>query len=833
MCSPASLRSFVFLMVCGSQAIALAEKPVDFSRDILPILSENCFYCHGPDEKAREADLRLDQREAAIADHGGHIAIVPGKSSESELVKRILSADDDEKMPPPKSNRKLSEEQRVLLKRWIDEGAAWGKHWAFVPPVRPELPKVSNSMSMNNPIDAFVLAKLEANGLSPSPEAAKTTLIRRVTLDLTGLPPTLEEVDAFVADASPDAYERVVDRLLASPRYGERMVWDWLDAARYADTNGYQGDGTRTMWPWRDWAVNAFNANMPFNQFTIEQLAGDQLPSATQEQKLATGFCRNHMINGEGGRIAEENRTEYVFDQLETTATIWLGATFNCCRCHDHKFDPYTRRDYYGLFGFFNNTPVDGGGGNGQTAPVIEFVTESDRKSRDEIAARLSELAKATETLEQATFPHADGASTADAEKAQSLSEDLKSKLRKSPASRGPGEDNALFEFFKVSEPDYATSLEKLKTAKQERDALNNRLVRVMVMEDLPKPRETFILDKGIYNKQLEKTTTALPASLNEKPADVPLNRLALANWLVDRQHPLTSRVIVNRYWQQLFGVGLVKTSEDFGLQGEKPSHPELLDWLAIEFMDSGWDVKRLQRLIVTSSTYTQSSKTNAALVERDPENRLLARGPRYRLPAFMLRDQALSVSGLFYESLGGPGVNPYQPPGVWEEASFGGIRYAQDHGEKLYRRSLYTFWRRIIGPTAFFDSATRQFCTVKTARTNTPLHALATLNDTTYAEAARALAERVMTSAQTPEERVSLAFRLVLARSPSPQELSVLVASVARQQAQFAADMDSAKKLLAVGESKRNESLDVAEHAAFTGMALAILNLDEAVSKE
>jgi len=539
------------------------------------------------------------------------------------------------------------------------------------------------------------------------------------------------------------------------------------------------------------------------------------------------------MINGEGGRIAEENRIEYIFDQAETTATVWLGATFNCCRCHDHKFDPFTKRDYYGLFGFFNNTPINGGSGSGQTPPVVEYLTPEDQQLRDELNRKVFDLAKATDALEQQLFPREEGKSAADSETATSLTDDLKKKLKTPPANRGAADDGALHEHFKSTQPSYAEALDKLRKAKQEREGANNRIPRVMVMEEQPQPRDIFMLDKGIYNKPQDKTTTATPASLTTMGEERPKNRLGLAQWLVDRQHPLTARVIVNRCWQPLFGMGLVKTTEDFGVQGEKPSHPELLDYLAVEFMESGWDVKRLQRLILTSQTYRQSSHVRPELVERDPENRLLARGPRYRLPAFLLRDQALAASGLLVERLGGPGVNPYQPAGVWEDTSFGTIRYNQDHGEKLYRRSVYTFWRRIVAPSLFFDSATRQFCTVKQLRTNTPLHALTTLNDITFVEAARVLAERTMTSATTPEERLALAFRLVLARSPHADELKVLVASWERQRREYTSDAEGAKKLLSVGESRRSEQLDLSDHAAYTGVCLAILNLDEALCKE
>lgn len=720
------------LALAPSYGPATEAKAIDFSRDVLPILSDNCFQCHGPDAKARKAKLRLDTPEGAAA------VIAAGKSGDSELVRRVTSMEPEEVMPPVKSNKKLTARQVAVLRQWIDEGARWGKHWAFVPPIRPAVPEIRNRKSeIRNGIDAFIVARLEKENLTQSRQAAKETLLRRVTLDLTGLPPSMEEVAAAMKDTSPDWYERVVDRLLASPHYGERMVWDWLDAARYADSNGYQGDGERTMWPWRDWAVDALNRNLPFDQFTTWQLAGDLLPDARFEQKLATGFNRNHMINGEGGRIPEENRIDYVMDMAETTGTIWLGLTFNCCRCHDHKYDPIAAREYYGLFAFFNQTPVNGDGGNPQTPPILEVPA-------------------------------------------------------KAPFSKAP--------------------------------------VKVMVMEDMAKPRETFMLTRGNYEKPGEKVTAGIPLALTDAKPRAAKTRLDLANWLVSPENPLTARVAVNRVWQQFFGTGLVKTVEDFGVQGEKPSHPELLDWLAVEFQRD-WDIKRLHRLIVTSATYRQSSHVTPELLERDPSNRLLARGPRYRLPSWMLRDQALAASGLLVRQIGGPPVKPYQPSGVWEEATFGTKRYQQDQGDALYRRSVYTFWRRIIGPTPFFDAAPRQVCVVKPTRTNSPLHALTTLNDITFVEAARVLAERVMT--ESSEKRIERAFGLVLSREPNAAELRVLNGSLTRLRKSYAADAAAAKKLLAVGASKRNEKLEVVEHAAMTSVCLAILNLDEALTKE
>jgi hypothetical protein len=805
--------------------LALAGSPaaagVDFGRDVLPILSDHCFRCHGPDAKARKARLRLDTEQGALRKTDP--VIVPGKSTQSELVRRITAADPNEVMPPPRANRKLSARQIDVLRRWIDAGAPWGKHWAFVKPHRPPLPAVHARAWPRNAIDFFVLARLESLGLQPSAEAPKESLIRRVTLDLIGLPPTPEEVNAFLADDSPGAYEKVVDRLLASPHYGERMAWDWLDAARYADSNGYQGDSERTMWPWRDWAVAALNRNLPFDEFTVWQLAGDLLPNATLEQRLATGFCRNHMINGEGGRIAEENRVDYVMDMTETTGTVWLGLTLQCCRCHDHKFDPLKQRDYYSLFAFFNQTPVTGGGGDPQSAPALEIRTPEQTAKLAELTERIHAAAGAVTERETKVF----------ARPPAGLKPEIAAILKEPAAKRNRGQIEQLEKHFQATEPAYAALLKKQREEIDARDGFARGIPRVMVMADMPKPRDTFLLTRGSYEKPAEKVGPAVPALLPALPADAPRNRLGLARWLVSADNPLTARVKVNRVWQQFFGVGLVKTSEDFGVQGETPPHGELLDFLATRFVETGWDAKALHRLIVTSATYRQSAKVPSAMAERDPANRLLARGPRFRLPSWMLRDQALAASGLLVRTVGGPSVKPYQPAGVWEEATFGTKRYQQDKGDALYRRSLYTFWRRIIGPTEFFDSAPRQTCIVKPTRTNTPLHALTTLNDVTYVEAARALAQRVLRTASSPESRLDLAFRRVLARRPSAEEKVVLLAAVARIRSQFAAEPAAAKKFLAAGEAKRDERLDPIEHAAWAAVCLAIFNLDEALTKE
>jgi hypothetical protein len=824
-------------LVALSICLRAAAAPVDFNRDIQPILSENCFFCHGPDKAQRKADLRLDQEKDAKADHDGTTAIVPGKSGESELVRRILSDDPDDVMPTPKSKRHLTTAQKDLLKRWIDEGAKWGEHWAFVAPAAASVPHITNhKVQITNPIDAFVVARLEQEKLSASPEAAKETLIRRVTLDLTGLPPTLEEVDAFVRDNSPQAYERVVDRLLKSPRYGERMAWDWLDSARYSDTNGFQGDPERTMWPWRDWVVRVFNANMPYDQFTVEQLAGDMIPDATHEQKLASGFHRNNMHNGEGGRIPEETRVENVFDRVETTATIWLGLTFTCCRCHDHKFDPLTLQDYYGLYDIFNQMSETGAGRGGQAPPVIDMSTPGDEQKVKTANAGLNAAAEEVEEFELTKFPRAKGAPLTESE-AIKLPGNLPQYIgRTEPKKRGVDPLLEAIGYFKDRDPAYTKLLKELLTRVRARDAAVNGITKVMIMDQLEKPRDTFILSKGAYDKPTtEKVSGMMPAKLvtpSQGPA-IRATRLDLARWLVARENPLTARVTVNRYWQMLVGTGLVKTVEDFGVQGEKPSHPELLDWLAIHFMESGWDVKALIKLMVMSSTYRQSSKVSPAMLERDPENRLLARGPRYRMPSWMLRDDALAASGLLVDTPGGPSVKPYQPEGIWEEATFGKKTYKQDHDAALYRRSLYIFWRRIVGPTMIFDNAARQVCTVNALRTNTPLHALTTLNDITYVEAARALAQRVMLAQKEDAARLDLAFKLVMARATTGDERTLLLQRLEYLKTQFSEEKDAALKLLAVGESKRDEKLDANEHAAWTAICQLVLNLDEAITKE
>ncbi len=762
--------------------LLLLSAPLQFNRDVRPILSDACFTCHGPDKAKRKADLRLDTREGAKS------SVVPGKPDESELVQRLTSADPHKLMPPPKAVRRVSKEEIAVIRRWISEGAKWEPHWAFVPPVkaRPAIgglgasgPRLEGGPLAGNPLDAFLAERLKKDGLTFSKEAPRSTLIRRVTFDLTGLPPTPDEVDAFVNDTRPDAYERLVDRLLSSPRFGERMALDWLDSARYADSNGYQSDRDRVMWPWRDWAVRQFNENTPFDRFTVEQIAGDLLPGATTQQKLATGFHRNHPLNGEGGRIAEESRVDYVVDRVDTTATVWLGLTLGCARCHDHKYDPFSAKDYYRLYAYFNSIDESGAVDRGGNAnPVLDFPTPEQEVRREVLRKEIAAI---------------------------------EAKVKDAPAKVRPSVEKEL---------------------KAKRDGLTNfekSFLNVMVMRERAKPRESFILLRGAYDKYGEKVTPGVIEKLAKAPPGE--GRLGLARWLVASDNPLTARVIANRYWQMLFGTGIVRTAEDFGVQGEPPSHPELLDWLAVELRESGWDVKRLLRLIVTSRAYRQSSALTADLREKDPKNRLLARGPRHRLPSVMIRDQALALSGLLVEKTGGPPVKPYQPAGIWEEFSFGFIRYVQDHGDKLYRRALYTFWRRTVAPTSLFDVAARQVCEVKPVLTNTPIHALVTLNDVTYAEAHRVLASRVLRDGG--EDKLGWLFKLATGRTPTARERAVLERALARLRAQYKADPAAAKELIRAGESPVDDKADAAELAAWAGLCSLVLNLDEVITKE
>ncbi len=1161
-----------------------AEEPVQFNRDVLPILSGNCYQCHGPDANKRKRDIRFDIKEGLFGKtKDGLDLVVPGNAAQSLLYTRVTHADIDDRMPPADSKLVLTEQNVQTLKSWIEQGAAWQGHWAFIPPQKPAPPQVSNPSWCRNEIDYFILNRLDGAGLAPSDEADKETLIRRVSLDLTGLPPTPQELDAFLADPSETAYEKVVERLLASPHYGERMSFPWLDAARYADTNGYQRDTLRIMWPWRDWVINAFNDNMPFDQFAVEQLAGDLLPNATLDQRVATGFNRNHRINGEGGIIPEEYAVEYVADRVSTTSTAFMGVTMGCARCHDHKFDPFTQREFYELYAFFNQVPEEGKGREtGNDVPVVEVPTpeQTARKAgltaslnaleaqlsapdgrldalqatwEQEMGRKFSDLdwqpidaASATskngtileaqadksllasgpnpdqeiysitfdaprtlgairlEVLTDASFPETgpgrgangnvvlsgfeverapasapdqvesipvteafadysqsngdyrvrnaidadpssgwatgsfekrenrtaifvlDGAATIVAgdritvrlrhespyathamgrfrlshspsreiaqwtkkslgpwhylglvpsqEKPETLLNaalppdegfnadraygdgtlrwvekpewtdgqviafgtkdpgvhylhrtvgvDVSTSLTLSlgsndaikvwvdgrerlanntgrvaapdqekltlfleegvhdllikivnyggesgyyfrlvddegqgllammdllstpPAERSPEYQQRLTTFFRERDVAWRAIREEASGVRKELEALNKTIVTSMVMEDMPAPRDTYLLLRGVYDKPdtSQKLFPSTPASIGEMDESLPKNRLGFARWLVDPKHPLTARVRVNHYWQMYFGRGLVKTSEDFGTQGVAPTHPELLDWLAVDFVESGWDVKAMQKKIVMSATYRQSSKQTVAHTEKDPANLLLSHMPRVRLAAEIIRDQALAASGLLNPQIGGPSVKPYQPGDLWSALTFQNMDeydtnfYVQDIGDKLYRRGLYTYWKRTILPPhmQIFNAAGREMCSMRQENTNTPMQALAVLNDPTFVEAARFLGERMIREGgERSMDRIRYGFKLLLAHEPNARKEQVLLGALNDYQSHFIHHQDDATQLLGIGDSKPNPEIPQPELAAYTMLASVLLNMDEAITRE
>ncbi len=833
----------------GCITIALAQDfgAIDFNRDIRPILAENCFYCHGQDGNKRQADLRLDDRQAAIA--AGAIDL--SQPDNSPLLIRIRSGDNDLLMPPPDSNRKLTDSQKQLIEQWIRQGANYAAHWAFVAPTRPAPPQVSNEAWVRNPIDRFVLAKLDAAGLSPSPQADPATLVKRLYSDLIGLPPTPEEVDAFIHDNRSDAYEQLVNRLLDNQHYGERMALPWLDAARYADSNGFQQDGDTWQWMWRDWVVKALNQNLPFDQFTVWQLAGDLLPDATLEQKIASGFNRNHLLNGEGGAIPEEQRFVILFDRIDTTATTFLGLTMSCGQCHDHKYDPITQRDYYSLMDAFNRVPETGTPQYFSSRirvanPVIEVPDENVLRQRDAFDAKIAELENQARPLVDAAFHGWKRGLFADNKpfEGKGLAEPLSGLLQKPEKDRSEEErktiESELRKHFdqKVRDSlgDAIPPLSVLTTTRRERNEfLNDQMPRPMIMSDA-QPRDTHILIRGEYLKPGEKVSFATPSFLPPMREDWPKNRLGLAWWLVSAEQPLTARVQINRMWQHFFGAGIVKTAEDFGVQSEYPTHLDLLDWLAVQFRESGWDMKAMNRMIVTSATYRQSSKIRPELLARDPENRLYARAARMRMPAMVLRDWALTTSRLMDTRIGGKPVYPYQPDGIWESLAITKERdftYPASTGSDLYRRSLYTFWRRTVGPANMFDASSRQTCKVRLMQTSTPLHALTTLNDPTWVEASRMLAQHAMKSQSQLQSQLAFAFQQVLCRPATPGELERLSAAWDKQYLLFQQDSASAEALLKVGQAPRDPSLDVAKHAATTAVCLALYNLDEALSRE
>ncbi|MCB1094303.1 MAG: PSD1 domain-containing protein [Verrucomicrobiae bacterium] len=834
------------LILALSQAVSAGET-LNFNRDIRPILAENCFYCHGQDGNKRKADLRLDIGEIAIESG----IIVPGDSAKSPLIEHITSQDPDDIMPPADSNRKLSPKQKELLIQWIDEGGKYESHWAFVTPTRPAEPEVTNEAWVTNPIDRFVLAKLEAMGTAPSPEADRAKLIKRLSIDLTGLPPSPDDVQAFVSDRDEMAYEHLVDRLLESRHYGERMALPWLDAARYADSNGFQQDGDTWQWMWRDWVVRALNEDMPFDQFTIWQLAGDLLPNATIDQQIASGFNRNHLLNGEGGAIAEEQRFVNLFDRIDTTATTWLGLTMACAQCHDHKYDPITQRDYYSMMDAFNHVPESGTPQRQSArirvaAPFIELPTEENK-------AKIAEFETKIEAVKNEVKPAADAAykgwragifADGSASDARDLPNEAVTILTKPENERMDAEKSVLeaglrHHFDEKVRKDLGneiTGSDRIAAIQNQlNDYKGDQIPRPMVMSDA-RPRETHILSRGAYLSPAEKVTFETPAFLLPQKNDAPRNRLGLAEWLVSPEHPLTARVQVNRMWQHFFGTGIVKTAEDFGVQSEYPVHMDLLDWLAVEFQDRGWSMKQMHRLIVTSSTYRQSSRLGEWHREQDLENRYYARASRFRMPSMLLRDWALKSSGLLVSKVGGAPVYPYQPDNVWEALAITKERdftYPASSGADLYRRSLYTFWRRTVSPTNMFDASDRQACRVRQSATSTPLHALTTLNDPTWVEASRILAQRCLTTTNDSDKQIVEAFQSIVCRPPKESELARLRSAYDRQLAIYNADEEAAHRLLATGSATCDQSLSAPELAAMTSICLGILNLDEALTRE
>jgi hypothetical protein len=841
-------------------AIALGQDravAVSFNRDIRPILSDRCFACHGFDAANRESGLRLDLRDAALAGgDSGEPAIVPGDPKASLLIQRVSSDKPDEVMPPESLHKPLTPADIELLTRWIEEGAAYEPHWAFIPPTMPGVPPVKDAAWPRTTIDRFVLAKLEASGLLPSPEADRRTLIRRVSLDLTGLPPTREEVDAFVNDPSADAYEKLIDRLLASPHAGERLAMPWLDAARYADSNGYQFDNDRWAWPWRDWLIRQINADRPFDQVIVEMLAGDLLDKPTQDQILATSFNRNHFVNAEGGAIAEEVRFNYVLDRIETTSTTFLGLTYACAQCHDHKYDPISQKNYYQLFAFLGQIDETGKNGHGVNTWDFRFLTTEPTMSlatseQNEELARLTEAEKSAyeafggkpveDTVDKATHDWAASLTEKDLDNLPPLIKGLagRSRYRGGKDFQAPMQLAKLRDYYAStiapSDTDWLDVYRTWIDAVKARMAHQRAMPLVMVMRDRKKPRPIQVYERGLYSAPTgEPLEPGLPEALGGLPANLPKNRLGLARWIVSEANPLTARVLANRLWQEIFGKGIVKTPEDFGLQGAAPSHPELLDYLAVTYR-TNWNTKAILREIVTSSTYRQASAVRPDLLESDPENRLLARGPRFRLPAMVIRDQALAASGLLSPAMFGPPVYPYQPQGLWVDISFAQFDYPQSTGADLYRRSLYTFFRRTLAPPNLFDNANRQACSVKPSRTNTPLQALTLLNDPTFVEAARALAVRAIEQdpGASPREIIGRMVDLLLLRPAEERELKVLVAAYQRERRHYAEHAADAEAYLRIGEVPLPEGVDHDHLAALTSVGQTLINLDEAMTKE
>lgn len=755
------LAIVVFVSACNTSKTGKDE--VSYNFDIRPILSDKCYACHGPDANKRKAHLRLDIADSAYAplkETKGAYAIVPGKPEQSELYKRISSNDPTYQMPVPDSHLGLlTEDQIALFKKWIQQGAKYEKHWAFIAPKKRDLPAVDDKKWVKNEIDYFVLSKMEQKGLTPNEEADKERLLKRISLDITGLPPSVEMMDKFLNDKAPDAYEKMVDQLLANNAYGEKMAVHWLDVARYSDSYGYQDDNIRTQWPWRDWLIHAFNTNLSYDKFVTWQIAGDMLPNATKEQVLATGFFRNHKYTEEGGVIPEEYRIEYNLDKTKTYGRGIIGVTIECAQCHDHKYDPFRQKDYYSLFAFFNNTK--------------ELGFEGD----------------------------------------VSVSKPAKNPL------------------LTISDSDRHTILNFINFK-------DTGKLTVSVMGELDTMRKTYVLKRGVYDApSVEVKPNAIPAVMAFDTTQYPRNRLGLAAWTVSKNNPLTARVFVNQMWQELFGRGIVKSTGDFGAQGDLPSHPELLDWLAVDFMEHGWDIKRLVKQIVMSATYRQSAKTTDDKVKKDPENVYLSHGPRYRLPAEFVRDLVLSSSGLLVRTIGGPSMKPYQPKGLWESATSGrGVlaTYKQDHGDSLYRRGMYTFIKLTVPPPVMgiFDASNRDQCEVKRSKTNTPLQALVMLNDPTVLEASRVLAQRLMKENGNEQDKIIKAFRMIICRKASDKELDILQGYYKDQLELFKQKKLDAGVTLSAGEYKQDNTGDPNMTAALMKTIETIYNLEEAIEK-
>jgi hypothetical protein len=782
----------VLISWCSLGLSAELPETIEFNRDIRPILSNNCFQCHGPDGETRGADLRLDIREHAIASNSGQAAIVPGNADASNLLDRILHKDPEEVMPPSDTERSLSDHEKALLQKWIEQGAEYQAHWAYIPPKKISLPT-----SAVNPIDYLVKKRLIEEGLNHSPEADRVTLIRRLSLDLLGLPPKPDEVAAFVNDTRPDAYEQLVNRLLASEHYGERMTIYWLDLVRYADTVGYHGDQVRGMSPYRDYVINAFNSNISFDQFTREQIAGDLLDNPTQEQKIATGYNRLNMVTREGGAQAKDYLVRYAADRVRTTSSVWLGSSMGCSECHDHKFDPFTMKDFYSFASFFADIKEDGvqtyGGNDGPFPPLIPFPNEAEAKKFDGID---SEIAKLKAIMDIAIPNDAE-----DKEALQKERDDAKNKHR---------------------------------TLSRQRIHLERDIVSVAVTETM-EPRMMRILPRGNWLDETgEAVTPAIPTFLGTlEKKDDRLTRLDLADWLTHRNNPLTARVFVNRLWKLYFGTGISRVLDDVGSQGEWPQHPELLDYLAADFMDSGWDIKYIIKQIVMSQTYCQSSMPIESIKDTDPYNRLLARQSRFRLEAELVRDNALSVSGLLVTKVGGRSVKPYQPSGHYRELNFPVRTYQQDSGENLYRRGVYTHWQRtFLHPSLIaFDAPTREECTAERTISNSPQQALVLLNDPIYVEASRVFAERIITEGGDDiASRIHWAFQEAFSREPLERELAIVSDLYIQHFKKYRNDAKGAKALIGVGEKPVHEGLRPVELAAWTSVARTLFNLHEMI---